>query len=117
MNLSDVQASQIAAVTAGYNAARYAGTVSVGGMTFPTDPATQQNIMGYLVAFLAPATPPAAMPLQDASGVSQSLTYAQLQALAEAIANASIAAWNKLESLTGNIKGAATAEAVQKIQW
>jgi hypothetical protein len=118
--LLGAQTMQTAAITAAYQAARYGASVSltVGSTTlsFPTDPTTQTNIMGYLVAFTA-ETAPATMPLLDASGNTQSLTYTQLQTLAQSIASQSITIWQSYTSLCAQIEAATTISALQAITW
>jgi hypothetical protein len=112
--------TQIATLTASYGKARYGTPVSltVGSttLTFPTDTATQTNVTGYLVAFTA-TNAPAQMPLQDSSQTVQMLTYAELQTLAQAIANESISAFTTLVNLTAQVDAAATVAAVQAITW
>lgn len=119
-NLANVKAPQIATIEAAYETARYGTPVSltVGSNTlsFPTDTATQTNITGYLVAFNA-TNAPATMPLQDASGAVQMLTYAQLQTLALTIANNSMTVWQKMAGLIAQINAATTIAAVQAVVW
>lgn len=118
--LAAAKTTQNATLVVSYNAARYGTPVSitVGSttMTFPTDTLTQANVTGYLVAFSA-STAPASMPLVDATGTTQSLTYAAMQSLAEAIGNASIAAWTKLKTLQADVTAATTIADVQAVVW
>jgi len=120
MQLAQAQSTQIALLTAAYTTARYGTPVSlVSGATtlsFPTDTLTQSNIMGYLVAFTS-ANAPAAMPLQDASEKVQTLTYAQLQSLAQAMATQSMTAWQTVQGLAAQVMAATTVAAVQAVVW
>lgn len=120
--LTQAQTAQNAALLTSYNMARYGTTATItpaaGGaaLTFPTDPSTQQNIIGYLVAFNA-TDAPAQMPLADANNAAQMLTYADIQALAKLIATQSIAVWQTLKSLQAQVATATTIAAVQAVVW
>jgi hypothetical protein len=122
MQLAQAQTAQTAVLTAAYTTARYGTPVSLASgspattLSFPTDTLTQSNIMGYLVAFTA-ANAPAQMPLQDASGNVQMLTYAQLQTLAQSMATQSMTAWQTLQGLITQVLAATTVAAVQAIVW
>jgi hypothetical protein len=122
--LNAAQATQLTTITASYNTNRYGAPVSVTSgtttLTFPTDTLTQTNIIGLLVAYGLPnaqAAPAGGVPLKDASGNVQSLTVAQLQQLAGAIAAQSISAWQTYVSLEAQINAATTVAAVQAITW
>jgi hypothetical protein len=120
VQLQQTQAAQVATLNASYQTARYGTPVTLisgtATLSFPTDVATQTNVTGYLVAFTA-TTAPATMPLQDVNGVTQQVTYAQLQTLAASIATQSITAYTTLEGLLAQVGAATTAAAVQAIVW
>lgn len=120
--VQQARVAQDAVLVASYTTARYGTPVTIKAasgtsLTFPTDQATQLNVTGYLVAYMSPATPPASMPLVDSSGKTQSITYADLQEIAKATADASVAAFTKLESLQAQVAAADTIAAVQGISW
>lgn len=124
LQLAAAQQSQIATLDASYNGNRYGAPVAITSgsttLTFPTDTATQMNVMGLLAAYGLPnsvAVPTGGIPLQDNSGTTQTLTLAQVQQLAGAIANQSISAWQTLDSLQAQVSAATTIAAVQAIVW
>lgn len=121
LQLEQAQAEQDSVLNAAYQTARFGTPVTITAssgatLTFPTGPDTQQDIMGYLVAYDA-TDAPSQLPLQDSSGVVQQLTYADLKTLAKSIANNSYTAWLKLQSLLGQVKAATTISAVQAVVW
>lgn len=118
--LQTAQTAQTAILQTAYEGARYgtplAIVIGTASVQFPTNAATQTNVMGYLTAYSA-ATSPATVPLQDATGSVQNLTYAELQSLAAAIADQSIAAWTKLQGLLASVQTATTVAAVGAVTW
>lgn len=120
--LDAARTSQIATLTSSYQGERWGCNVTIpetGGtrLAFPLDPATQSNVMGYLVAYQAPNQPPKTMPLLDASGMVQQLTYRQLSLLAGIIADRSIAAFTQYQSLLAQVNAAATVAAIEAVTW
>jgi hypothetical protein len=118
--VQQAQTAQNVTLQAAYTKARYGTPVTLTSgstmLTFPTDTATQTNVMGYLTAFTS-ANAPAQMPLQDASETIQMLTFAQLQTLAQTIATESISAYSTLVSLSAQVAAATTVAAVQAVTW
>lgn len=121
--LDAARTSQIATLTSSYQGNRWGANVTIpaetGGtrLAFPLDPATQSNVMGYLVAYQAPNQPPKTMPLLDASGVVQQLTYSQLSLLAGIIADRAIAAFTQYQDLVTQVKAATTVAAIEAVMW
>lgn len=122
MDLEEAQQQQIDAVTDGYKTARWGTPITITAasgavLTIPSDEATQLNIVFYLTAHDAMATPPSAFPLQDNAGISQTLAYSDLQALVAKLYSNATDAWTKLQTLLAEISEATDVESVLKIQW
>lgn len=119
-DLADAQSAQSAKIAAAYKKAKYQTpiTVTVGRNTlsFPTDEVTQMEVLSYLVTFNA-ANAPAQMPLEDASGNMQMLTYGEIQAVAKAITASSIAAHKKHNELQAQISAARSRAEIRAITW
>lgn len=119
--LAAAKTAQMETLVSAYSAARYGTPVTVTSgsttLSFPADQATQMNVSGYLVAYASPNTPPASMPLADVNGVAQSVTYAELQQMAKAIADQSVSAFNQLQTLQAQVAAATTISAVQAVVW
>lgn len=121
-SLNAASAVQVAALTSSYQAARWGRDVILdqsggGKLVFPSDASTQSNVMGYLVAYASPNQPPKTMPLLDASGVVQQVTYSQLSLLAGMIADRAITAFTLYQSLLAQIKAATTVAAIEAVVW
>lgn len=108
---------QAAYMGARYNTAVQITTAAGASVSIPTDESTQTNVAGYLVAYAPPNKAPATMPLIDATGAVQSLALSDLQAIAKATADASVAAFNKLTTLLGQVQAATTIADVQAVVW
>ncbi len=122
VELAPSKAAQITTLDSSYQTARYNTPVTITSTTkaswvFPTDASTQTSIMGYLAAFDASDWPSAGLPLQDSSGTVQTTQYADVKAIAQAIANQSVAVWQKLQTLIAQVNAATTVAAVQAIVW
>ncbi len=119
--LAAAKTAQEQTLTTAYDSARYASTVALTSgsttLTFPTDQATQLNIMGYVATFAKMATPPASVILADASGTVQSLTPSQVQTLAEDIMTQSQTDYSQLKTLLAQVDAATTVADVQAIVW
>lgn len=122
VQLARAQAVKIVALQDAYTKQRYGAPVTITGaagqlLTFPSDPATQQNVVGYLCAYDATDWPGEGVPLQDASGGVPMVSYADVKAIAKAIAVQSQVAWTTLQSLIAQIKSAAGVEPLNAINW
>lgn len=105
-----------------YQATRYGNSVAIAlasgaTVSFPTDPSTQQNIVGYLSAYKPEQWPGNGVPLQDATGAVSRLTRADVENLATTIADNSIQVWEKLMALVGQVNAAQTVADVNAVTW
>ena len=122
MDIEAAKQQQLEAFNAGYIATRWGNPVSVTLSTglacsFATDQTTQDNLQSYAVMFLALDPPALQVPLVDATGTTRMLAWADVQALIQAIAQQSLSAWNRRNTLTAQLEETTTIEDVLKVQW
>lgn len=120
--LMQAQRQQEQVLAQAYQAARYGAPITITTaagvtLTFDTTTTTQMAVMGYLVAFNAANWPSAGVPLQDLAGAIHLLTLADMQSVAVATANQSIAAWTKLQTLLASVQAATSVAAVTSVVW
>jgi hypothetical protein len=120
--LTAAKLAQNAVLLRAYENARYGTPVSITtvagkALSFPSDTATQTNVMGYLAVFAGMSAKPASVPLLDANSALQSIAPADVQAIAEAILQASQTAFVKLAGLQSQVSAATTIANVQAVVW
>ena len=122
LQLSPAKLAQTAVLEAAYNKARYGAPVTITAssgtsVTFPTDSATQFNVVGYRSAYDQTDWPADGVPLQDATGAVPLLTCADMKTLAKTIAEQSRLAWVTMMGLVTQVNAATTLDAVNAVNW
>ena len=120
-SLGQVQAAQIAALTASYQAAIAAGVsyTSQGGVTktYQTDSTSLSNIQNVLLANGAAGAVPSGFYWVSADNTHVPFSYADVQALAAAIFAGGWTAFQHLQTQKAAVLAAGTVAAVQAIGW
>lgn len=113
--LAQVQASQLAIISAAFQAAAAASVTDSGGNVWNGGFESAQAIYG--AAQLAQAGGATSVTIFDASNAGHQLTIAQATAVAAAVGAAYQAAFAKYQGLKVQIAAAGTVAAVQAIAW
>lgn len=122
VTLNAARKAKMSSLMASYNAARYGTPVTVtlasgASVSVPTSQTTQMDLMGYRCTYDATDWPSAGVPLQVGDGTVHMVTYADVKAIAVAIAVASQPAWQKLNTLSAQVSAATTLDAVNAVVW
>ena len=112
--LQVTQSAKVATMTAAYRTAAMQPVVYL-GTTFQCDEDSRALLAQTLVAFAG--TAPAGFYWLDANNTPASMTFAQLQGLAQAIAAQVWAAFQRLQARKAAITSATTADGVNAIVW
>jgi hypothetical protein len=121
LTLEQVQATQIAALTASYAAAiqQPVSYTSKGGITktYQASTASVDNLTQMLLAFQASQTVPEGFYWVSEDNTQVSFTYADMQALANALGTQGAAMFVQLQTLKGQVNAATDVAAVQAVVW
>lgn len=110
--LEEAKSEKIAELNNAYASAIYAD-IEQNGKTYRADEAGQ-NLLGKI---LAVGSVPAGMYWRDTNGTKNSMTFADLQALAGAILARGLAADEKLDTKRAAVDAAATLSEIEAITW
>ncbi|WP_434663435.1 DUF4376 domain-containing protein [Paraburkholderia sp. A3BS-1L] len=119
--LAGAQSAKIAALTAAYQAAiqQPVSYTSKGGATktYQADAGSIANLTQMLLAFQSSQTVPVGFYWVSLDNTQVPFSYADMQALANALGTQGAAAFQQLQTLRGKVNAAATVAAVQTIDW
>jgi hypothetical protein len=121
LTLAQVQAAQIAVLNQGYSTAiqQPVSYTSKGGVTktYQASAASVANLTQMLLAFQASQTVPDGFYWVSEDNTQVPFTYADMQALANALGMQGASMFAKLQTLKGQVNAATTIAAVQSITW
>ena len=119
--LSDAQSKQIIALSIAYQNAivQPISYTSKGGVTqtYQADANSINNLSSMLLAFQSTQTVPDGFYWLSEDNTQVPFTYADMQALAQAIGTQANAAFHTLQTLKAQVRAATTADQVQAITW
>lgn len=121
LTLRRAQSDKVNQLQSIYTAHRFGATITIQlesgqSATFPTDPLTQQNVVGYIASGDVDWSPDGE-PLQAADGSVAFLSFADVQLLALSIRKQSKTIWLKYQELLSQVKSATTPDEVSAVVW